>query len=234
MKRDDRPPTPSQPSVGDDGSERARRVPAPRRPPLPSAARPPLPRRSEEAPRVMIEDLGAEDLETYRPPAPTIPVVTPPAPPSGPLSDVDRTSEVLAVPASAPAPSGPLSAVDRTSEIPVVTTSSVPPPDTAQPALGPPQQPYTISDVHPKAWTGLPSSQTGSQVHRQPGLMPAPSSSVSSSMSAVSSSYRTPSRQRDTSADDGWPLGYVVVSAVFLAIAVVGFGLWLAFEVISL
>jgi len=30
------------------------------------------------------------------------------------------------------------------------------------------------------------------------------------------------------------PLGYVVASGFFLAIAVVGFGLWLAFEVISL
>jgi hypothetical protein len=30
------------------------------------------------------------------------------------------------------------------------------------------------------------------------------------------------------------PIGYVVASAFFLAIAVVGFGLYLAFEVISL
>lgn len=32
----------------------------------------------------------------------------------------------------------------------------------------------------------------------------------------------------------GMPLGYVVASGVLLAIAVVGFGLWLAFEVIAL
>ena len=34
--------------------------------------------------------------------------------------------------------------------------------------------------------------------------------------------------------DPGMPLGYVVASAFFLAIALVGFGLYLAFEVISL
>lgn len=43
------------------------------------------------------------------------------------------------------------------------------------------------------------------------------------------SSSRSP-----TPVDDGVPLGYVVASAFFLAIALVGFGLYLAFEVISL
>ena len=63
----------------------------------------------------------------------------------------------------------------------------------------------------------------------------------------ASGAYRTHSEQREGSvprserpertsipADEGWPLGYIVASAFFLAIAVVGFGLWLAFEVISL
>jgi hypothetical protein len=31
----------------------------------------------------------------------------------------------------------------------------------------------------------------------------------------------------------GWPIGYVVASAIFLAIAFVGFSVWLALEVIS-
>jgi hypothetical protein len=34
--------------------------------------------------------------------------------------------------------------------------------------------------------------------------------------------------------DDGLPVSYVIASAVFLAIAMVGFGVWLAFAVISL
>jgi hypothetical protein len=36
------------------------------------------------------------------------------------------------------------------------------------------------------------------------------------------------------SPEEGMHLGYVVASAFFLAIALVGFGLYLAFEVISL
>lgn len=39
---------------------------------------------------------------------------------------------------------------------------------------------------------------------------------------------------RANAGEDGMPLGYVVASAFFLAIALVGFGLYLAFEVISL
>jgi hypothetical protein len=47
-------------------------------------------------------------------------------------------------------------------------------------------------------------------------------------LGAGSASASTPEPSR------GLPIGYVVASAVFLAIAVVGFGLWLALEVISL
>ena len=78
-------------------------------------------------------------------------------------------------------------------------------------------------------------------------LVPPPptssSSVISSPGSAVSGMYPTSSEQRDGAApragrpprqDEGMPLGYVVASAVFLAIALAGFGLWLAFEVISL
>jgi hypothetical protein len=43
-----------------------------------------------------------------------------------------------------------------------------------------------------------------------------------------------PPSSRRAKPDDGVPLGYVVASAFFLAIALVGFGLYLAFEVISL
>jgi hypothetical protein len=42
------------------------------------------------------------------------------------------------------------------------------------------------------------------------------------------------SAPRASVADDGMPVGYVIASAFFLAIAVVGFGVWLAFAVISL
>lgn len=40
-----------------------------------------------------------------------------------------------------------------------------------------------------------------------------------------------PASSRRPVADEGVPLGYVVASAFFLAIALVGFGLYLAFEV---
>jgi hypothetical protein len=43
-----------------------------------------------------------------------------------------------------------------------------------------------------------------------------------------------PNAARPGTADEGMHLGYVVASAFFLAIALVGFGLYLAFEVISL
>ncbi|MBN9166223.1 MAG: hypothetical protein BGO98_10500 [Myxococcales bacterium 68-20] len=77
---------------------------------------------------------------------------------------------------------------------------------------------------------------------------PASPRAVASSPRA-SGSYPSASGQRDVaiprapSAPGGaapiptsaeMPLGYVVASGFFLAIAVVGFGLWLAFEVISL
>ena len=64
--------------------------------------------------------------------------------------------------------------------------------------------------------------------------------------SAASGSYPSASGQREVAIPrapaapgaaappEEMPLGYVVASGFFLAIAVVGFGLWLAFEVISL
>jgi hypothetical protein len=68
--------------------------------------------------------------------------------------------------------------------------------------------------------------------------LPLPPLHGSHSQSPNTGSFQTqtppPSSQRRTPADEGVPLGYVVASAFFLAIALVGFGLYLAFEVISL
>ena len=99
-----------------------------------------------------------------------------------------------------------------------------------------------------QSWGGVKSTpthtaQTGPHLplhlERAYAGSPVPAGHVGS----VSGAYRTISEQREASAprsdrapvaDDGWPLGYIVASAFFLAIAVVGFGLWLAFEVIAL
>jgi len=95
------------------------------------------------------------------------------------------------------------------------------------------------------------SSQTGPHLplHLQRGYGGSPPVSTGQVISSppvpsTSGTYRTISEQREGSvsrsdrtpaaADDGWPLGYIVASAFFLAIAVVGFGLWLAFAVIAL
>jgi hypothetical protein len=54
-------------------------------------------------------------------------------------------------------------------------------------------------------------------------------------LATAASDHGAPSTSRGgASAEDGFPLPYLVVSAFFLAIAVVGFGVWLAFGVFSL
>jgi hypothetical protein len=63
-----------------------------------------------------------------------------------------------------------------------------------------------------------------------------PADDSSRHVSAVTSANEVPSgwdRRESAPAKttETMPIGYVVASAVFLAIAVVGFGLWLALEV---
>ena len=129
------------------------------------------------------------------------------------------------------------------------------PGDPASFMLGTGAQPDTVAALREQMWSNLQSkpthtAQTGPHlpVQMPRGFAPGPPTSSSSLMSSptstASGSYRTISEQREgsvprsdrtpASADDGWPLGYIVASAFFLAIAVVGFSLWLALEVISL
>lgn len=63
--------------------------------------------------------------------------------------------------------------------------------------------------------------------------MPIPMTPSTGSFPTAGSQVPLSSRS-STVPEDGVPLGYVVASAFFLAIALVGFGLYLAFEVISL
>jgi hypothetical protein len=237
MKRASKPPTPPQPSRRDDPSRpRVPAGPAPGKPPpLPTAGRsaspfaaaPPLGPRPVEGPDPITEDLGRDELDTHRPAAPTIPLV------STPNVDwaVGPDRMVREPPSSHSLPTAPKRpASDRSME----------------------------ASLRDQIWSGLKANpanpihtaQTGPHLPLHLERASGPGSTMASRAAAApptataSGTYRTISEQREGSVprsdrtpaapDDGWPLGYIVASAFFLAIAVVGFGLWLAFEVISL
>ena len=232
MKRASKPPTPPQPSVRDEPSRsgRARADVVGRPPPLPTAARSPAPfpgtpgRRQAEGPDPITEDLGKDEIETHRPPAPTITLVPTPAIDWSPNPEPEQRRP----PSSHNMPTAP----------------KRPPSDRSMEAA---LREQMWSNLQPKP---THTAQTGPHlpVQMPRGFAPGPPTSSSSLMSSptstASGSYRTISEQREgsvprsdrtpASADDGWPLGYIVASAFFLAIAVVGFSLWLALEVISL
>jgi len=104
-------------------------------------------------------------------------------------------------------------------------------------ALGPP--PSRRSLEGPAA----PPLSSGSLPHAQkapvssgayPAAMGTPDPSPSTNNPAPGDVVLLPQPAPAPVPQDGVPIGYIVVSAFFLAIAVVGFGLYLAFEVISL
>ncbi len=227
MKRASKPPTPLQPSVRDDPS-RASGVSAPsgpgRPPPLPSSHRSaspfvvtPRPAAWPAGASPPAADRAHDDPDAHRLPAPTIPLI--------PTPDVEW-----------PAAGDPL---ERR------------PPSSHNLPTAPKRAP---SDQRDPLWPSFDAranpTQTGPQLpHVQRGGVAASpivsSRGAASPTATASGTYRTISEQRDGSvprsdrtpapvADDGWPLGYIVASAFFLAIAAVGFGLWLAFAVISL
>lgn len=176
----------------------------------------------------MSADLEHDDLETHRPPAPTIPFVPTPGgewPTSpGPEAEHRRPPSSHNIPT---APKRPPS--DRSMEAALRDQmwSGLQPSQTAQTAQTGPHRPIQLQ--HPLGHAA-----------------PLPPAAVRSPPAAsASGTYATISEQRGGSSvprsdrtpppeDEGWPLGYVVASAFFLAVAVVGFGLWLAFEVIAL
>ncbi|MBX3264941.1 MAG: hypothetical protein KF782_35040, partial [Labilithrix sp.] len=94
-------------------------------------------------------------------------------------------------------------------------------------------------------WRGAAPNVTGPHLPVQlpaPPPPPAPPSYRSAGAASGSSpsgpreaaSARASSTSGPAVSAGGMPVGYVVASAFFLAIAAVGFGLWLAFDVISL
>ncbi len=243
MKRASKPPTPLQTSAHDDGS-RSRKVAADvpgRAPPVASGPRNISPFAAASAQSdaddyaeslddIVEEDVDPDDLDTHRPAAPTIPFVPTPEAEWRP----------------APLPSFGNHRPPSSHSLPTAPNRTNPAPDRSMEAA-----------LREQMWSGLaaPPTQTAQtgphmpvQLHRgYAHVPPAPTSSssvISSPGSGVSGTYATISEQRALAAartgrgthpdDEGWPLGYVVASAFFLAIATVGFGLWLAFEVIAL
>lgn len=170
---------------------------------------PPLPPRRPDA-RPAPLPTAAEELE-LRAAAPTLPIVATPAiawdPPRG-----------------AP-PSGLHGAVER-----------------ARPSAPLPASPPEANDA---PWRGAAPNVTGPHLPVQlPAPPPAPppppyrsagaASGSSPSGPREAASARASSTSGPAVSAGGMPVGYVVASAFFLAIAAVGFGLWLAFDVISL
>jgi hypothetical protein len=110
-----------------------------------------------------------------------------------------------------------------------------------------PPTPGVETSLNNQIWSGLrttplpdPRSSVSSRVQQaHPPPQPAPGAQSSGSFPAAATGASQvfavpPPPPVPAKADDGLPLIYVVASAFFLAIAVVGFGLYLAYEVISL
>lgn len=227
--------------------------------PLPSASLQPA--GPGEIPAVYEDDLledAATPTRTPRlrpesePPAAT--VVAPPLPewqplPTGPMQPIGPPP---AAPPPPPAPPPPIAA-------PPSSSRSFSPPS-SQPSFQPSSSgslaPMRVASsgrvrqVHPLDAPMAPPSQGGltasqqrlaHQVTQQQitgpqlplALQPRTGSFPSAVTQAPPLSSTTP-RGGAPTVDEGMPLGYVVASAFFLAIALVGFGLYLAFEVISL
>lgn len=228
-----RPPPSSNRGIDEPSSGRLRKdvnyVPVPS---APLRAKPPLPSASTRDPASAYEDDLVEDMATPTrtpnlapaPPPPEWPLPTGPiqpiAPVVAPIAPVAPVAPIAPPPSSqrhyAPPPSlGPLPVPPAASSARVrqITPMDAPPYSSPYPSQqGPTSQqqitgPQLPIPMHPSGSYPAAGSHPGSQA-------------------PVSRGVAEP--------DDGMPLGYVVASAFFLAIALVGFGLYLAFEVISL
>ena len=211
--------------------------------PLPSAATPTDPESAYEDD--LIEDMATPTrtpkLSTSAQPA--APPTSDWQPPStGPMQPISQQLAAAPPPAShrhfTPPPSqqsiGPLSA-------PI----SVPQPTSSArlgAAMDAPRysSPYPSSGQRSVGYASQhgPASQqqiTGPQVplSLQPTLPPHATSPPNTGSYPIAGGSAAPV-SRAAAPDEGMPLGYVVASVFFLAIALVGFGLYLAFEVISL
>jgi hypothetical protein len=161
-----------------------------------------------EGPDAITENVPGRELEAHRPPDLTLPFVPTPAVEWEPHPVDTRPQQAPAPPAPPPSNRSHRSAEGSLRD----------PSRTGPNAVAPAQ--YSQHTPYPQ---NTPPSGSGA---------------------GASGSYPSASGQRDivlprpgqtpAVAPETIPLGYVVVSAFFLAIAVVGFGLYLAFEVISL
>lgn len=215
--------------------------------PVPSAslrAKPPLPSASMQPagdPAAAYDDDLIEDMAT--------PTRTPQLPQSQPMPFAPPASQPVpfAPPPSQPVPPGPMPPPSERSFQPPSHPSLAPfnthTPPSQQAVMHPSgsmarvRQPTPMDMPRPRIPTPMDTppygSQNGpaSQQHITGPQMPIP-------VTPNTGSFRTvgdpPPTSRRPAVEDGVPLGYVVASAFFLAIALVGFGLYLAFEVISL
>jgi hypothetical protein len=111
----------------------------------------------------------------------------------------------------------------------------------AYPQQGYPQQ-APAQQAYPQQQTGPHQTSPRNTVPRAAAMVtPVPGTSSSVVSSPTSPSYPSGAGQMELSRIDSvsgangkMPVGYVVASAFFFVIAVVGFGLWLAIEVVSL
>lgn len=153
--------------------------------------------------------------DDFRPPEPTLPILSTPG--------VDWEPTPVASPPEALRPGAPHPATRE-----------------------PPAQSMEVA-LREQIWSGLGPNATPNQTgpHR-PIQRPPPPPSSTPRVGATSSGGSSPSAPSSArprvpapapvpaSAREGMPLGYVVASAFFLAIAVAGFGLWLVLDVIAL
>ncbi|MBX3234324.1 MAG: hypothetical protein KIT84_21665 [Labilithrix sp.] len=214
-----KPPSPPVPPSPEPTSGRARKdvnyVPLKPPPALPSAHTPPADEYD------LVEDLAtpikaASPIAdpTTGPSPPSVRDLIPPVRPEAPTAHWEPND-------NGPFQTGPM--------------QPLPPPSSRNPAFGPPsQQPMhaassgRLQHVAPSGQGPISGPITGPHIP----VMQRPPSGSTGPFPTVGQSAVPPSQVAPP--DDGVPLGYVVASAFFLAIALVGFGLYLAFEVISL
>jgi hypothetical protein len=191
----------------------------PRRPPpLPRDARPTVPRAeaiTEDAPRALFEDIIGPAAKVGSMPsidrAPPLPSHGQPEPPPSPYA--------APYPAAPPPP-------PSSQQQPFWPSAGTP---VSSPARPPSSDRALESSLRNQIMTGI-SGQHAAAVPLDPR-----STAASGPYSAAQREAEGPrSSSTVTKEEDGLPLGYVVASAFFLTIALVGFALWLAFEVISL